>query len=394
MGAAAPRFDSITVIVCDSVGCGLAPDAAAYGDEGANTLAHVISAGRPSLPNLERLGLGRIPGLSGLVAAPPQPQAAWGRMVETAPGKDTMLGHWELMGVVAKHNFPMYPDGFPEEVLGPFRTRTGRDIIGNKAASGTVILDELGAEHMATGKLIVYTSGDSVFQVAAHEEVVAIEELYAICAIAREQLRDEHGVGRVIARPFVGTGPGSFRRTPRRKDLPLPPPQRTALDHLVTSGVGTYAIGKINDIFAGRGIIGYEKTDNNAAGIEATRQAMLARRQPFIFTNLVDFDSEYGHRNDPVGYAAALEEFDRSIPSLEAAVPQNGCLIITADHGNDPTTPGTDHSRECVPLLVAGRGTVCADLGTRATFADLAATILDNFGVDTALPGTSFRSRL
>lgn len=388
------RFGIFAVVVCDSVGCGEAPDAVEFGDQGANTLAHVIESQHPRLPNLARLGLDRIPGVPPLAGRTAEPGAAWGRMVQQSPAKDTMLGHWELMGVIAEHGFPLYPEGFPEEILAPFRARIGRDILGNRAASGTEIIKELGGEHVRTGRPIVYTSGDSVFQIAAHEDVIGVEDLYAMCRIARQQLRGEHGVGRVIARPFVGHNSDDFKRTVRRKDLPLPPPAPTALDHLQAAGIGTYAIGKIHDIFAGHGITQYEKTPDNAAGIEATRVALATTPQPFVFTNLVDFDSEFGHRNNPAGYAAALEQFDRAVPELLAALPEDGCLVITADHGNDPTTPGTDHSRECVPLLVAGAQVGCHDLGTRATFADLAATILDNFGVDAPTAGRSFLSEI
>lgn len=379
-------------MVCDSVGCGGAPDAAGFGDEDANTLGHVIAAADPALPNLARLGLGSIPGVPPLDGGL-EPAAAHGRLTERGPGKDTMLGHWELMGIVSDNALPLYPDGFPEQVIESFVEATGHGVIGNRPASGTVIIEELGERHVRTGALIVYTSGDSVFQVAAHEAVVSPDELYAICRRARALLRGKHAVGRVIARPFVDDPTRGFRRTAGRKDFPLPPPRETALDHLAAAGIGVAAVGKIDDIFTGRGIQRAHESRDNAEGMTLTHAAIESTDEPFVFTNLVDFDSEYGHRNDPGGYAAALEEFDRGLPALLEALPEDGCLILTADHGNDPTTPGTDHTRERVPLLCAGPAVAPNDLGIR-DFADLGATVLDNFGVEVEVDGTSFLDQL
>ena len=386
------RFATVAIVVCDSVGCGDAPDAAAFGDAGANTLGHVIEATSPKLPHLARLGLDRIPGVPPL-GGHARPTAAWGRMIERAPGKDTMLGHWELMGVIADRQFPLYPSGFPETVLDAVARIADRPLIGNRPASGVAILEELGAEHLRTGALIVYTSGDSVFQVAAHEGVMPSEELYSVCERAREVLRGEHAVGRVIARPFRGE-PGSFQRTSGRRDFPLEPARPTVLQQLQAAGVRTLAIGKIYDIFAGRGIDEYEKTASNAEGIGATCRALSAGRRGLVFTNLVDFDTHFGHRNDVAGYGAALEELDHAIPTMLEALPGDGCLILTADHGNDPTWPGTDHTRECVPLHVAGENVRPVPLGTRATFADLGATIAENFGIDPLPAGESFLADL
>ena len=382
------------VVVCDSVGCGLAPDAAEFGDEGANTLAHVIESATPSLPNLAALGLDRIPGVPPLTTPGGAPQAAHGRLIEHGPAKDTMMGHWELMGVVAEQEGPLYPEGFPEEVIEAFRTATGYEVWGNYAASGTAVIDELGAEHMRSGWPILYTSGDSVFQLAAHERVLAVSVLYELCVKARRLLRGEHGVGRVIARPFAGSGPGNFvRLSSQRVDYPLPPPRPTALEHLLAAGVRTRGIGKINDIFGGRGIRAYEKIADNAHGIELIRRSLIDQNEPFVMANLVDFDSLYGHRNDAIGYAAALEELDQAVPIWLEALPDAGMLVLTADHGNDPTWPGTDHTRECVPLLAVGHHVPPVSLGVRA-FADLGATILANFGVDAPTDGESFLDAL
>lgn len=386
-----PRFESITVVVLDSVGCGGAPDAAAFGDAGANTLAHVIALGGARLPHLGALGLAAVPGLGVPGDAPPS--ATYGVLSERGPGKDTMLGHWELMGVVSATPLPLYPQGFPAHLLAGLRQHTGLEPIGNRAASGTAIIEQLGAEHLRTGRPILYTSGDSVFQLAAHEAVTPPAELYALCRTAREFLQGDHAVGRVIARPFTGDAVHGFRRTKGRRDFPLAPPRPTALDHLQRAGIGVHAIGKIHDIFAGHGITTWEHSADNDAGVEATCRAMAARRAPIVFTNLVDFDSEFGHRNDVDGYARALERFDAALPQLLAARPPDGCLMITADHGNDPSWPGTDHTRERVPLLVAAGQEAGVDLGER-DFADLGATLLDNFGVAGRLDGRSFLSAL
>ena len=382
-------FDRIAVVILDSVGCGEAPDAEAFGDSGSNTLAHVIEAADPHLPSLARLGLGRIEGVPA-IGVDSVPCGSYGRMVERSAAKDTMTGHWELMGLISTSDFPTYPNGFPADLIEEFETAIGRPTLGNRAASGTEIIEALGPAHMATGAPIVYTSADSVFQVAAHEEVIPVSELYEICETARAMLSGEHGVGRVIARPFIGAGPGSFKRTSRRHDYALPPPGPTALDQLVAAGLSTCGIGKIHDIFAGRGLSGWRRTADNGEGVETTCRAIREGRGDLILTNLVEFDSVYGHRNDAYGYAAALEEFDRGLPGLLAALGCRDCLMITADHGCDPTFPGTDHTRECVPLLVAGEGVRPGALGTRASFADLACTILDNFDVEISGPGASF----
>jgi len=392
-GPAAARrsFDRFVVVVCDSVGCGDAPDAAAFGDAGANTLASVIDGGRPELPNLARLGLDRIAGVPALHRAaesPPPPRASWGRMTERSGAKDTLSGHWELMCVESEESFPVYPKGFPSHVMERFERAIGRSTLGNYRASGTEIIRELGEEHVRTGAPIVYTSGDSVFQVAAHERVIPIDELYDICAVARRQLDGPHRVARVIARPFVGADAEGFERTGRRRDLALPPPAATALDLLVDAGYRTWGVGKIHDIFAGRGLSGYAKTVDNADGIEATIEAIMDDAGELIFTNLVDFDSKYGHRRDVAGYAAALAEFDRALPRLMNTLGPDDCLVLTADHGNDPAFRGTDHTRERVPLLVHSRHAP-RYLGTRETFADLGQTVLDNFGL-AAEKGTSF----
>ncbi len=386
-------FDRIAVVVCDGVGCGDAPDAEAFGDTGSNTLAHVIAAANPHLPTLASLGLDRIEGVPAL-GADSAARGAYGRMVERSAAKDTMSGHWELMGLISTCGFPTYPNGFPEELIEKFETAIGRPSLGNRAASGTEIIEELGAEHMVTGAPIVYTSADSVFQVAAHEEVIPVSELYQICETARRMLVGEHGVGRVIARPFVGAAPGSFARTSRRHDYAMPPPGPTALDEMVAAGLSTYGIGKIRDIFAGTGLTGWQQTVDNAEGVEITCMAIREGRGELILTNLVEFDSVYGHRNDPIGYAAALEDFDRRLPALLAALGPRDCLVITADHGCDPTFPGTDHTRECVPLLVAGEGVRAGALGTRESFADLASTILENFDLEQLGPGRSFLDQI
>lgn len=382
------------------MGCGEAPDAARFGDQGANTLGNVIAAVGPELPNLSALGLDRIPGVPALADGPAGGRgdadavlapAAHGRMVERSPAKDTMTGHWELMGLQSDHVFPTYPDGFPPGLLEEFEGRVGRRTLGNRPASGTAIIEELGRRHLATGRPIVYTSGDSVFQLAAHEDVVPVEELYGMCRVARALLVGEHGVGRVIARPFTGDVDSGFRRLgDKRRDLALPPPGKTALDRLLDGGHTTLGIGKIHDIFAGRGLSAHRKTADDAEGMRETGRALRTRETDLVLTNLVDLDSLYGHRRDPEGYAAALREIDAGLPDLLGAADAGDLVILTADHGTDPTFRGSDHTRECVPLLAAGPGVPAVDLGTRSTFADLGATILDNFGLPYEGPGTSF----
>ncbi|WP_025775042.1 phosphopentomutase [Neomoorella thermoacetica] len=386
------KLDRVILIVLDSVGVGALPDAAQYGDEGSNTLAHIAATVDLRLPNLTRLGVGNITPLRGI---PPvgTPAAAWGKMASQTAGKDTTSGHWELAGLILERPFPLYPHGFPPEIIEPFEKAIGRRVLGNKPASGTVIIEELGAEHMRTGNPIVYTSADSVFQIAAHEEVIPVEELYRYCKIARRLLTGEHAVGRVIARPFVGE-PGHFIRTDRRQDFSLEPPRPTLLDAVIAAGLEVMAVGKIKDIFAGRGISRWIHTHDNMDGVDQTRNFMREGERGLIFTNLVDFDMRYGHRNDVAGYAAALEAFDRRLPELLDALETSDALILTADHGCDPTTPSTDHSREYVPLLIYGKRIRPLNIGVRATFADLGATVADLLGVPYDLPGKSFASML
>jgi phosphopentomutase len=375
-------------IVLDSVGIGEMPDAAAYGDAGSDTLGNIARLRGLKLPNLVRLGLGNIKPLSGIVPAA-SPEAAFGRCTLASPGKDTTTGHWEMVGIHLDKPFPLYARGFPPEIMGEFERRIGRRTLGNKAASGTEIIKELGDEHMRTGSPIVYTSADSVFQVAAHEEIIPIPELYRICETAREILRGPHEVGRVIARPFVGA-PGSFTRTPNRHDYAVPPPQGMLLDQLAAHGVDVHSVGKISDVFLGRGIRESDKTKNNSDGMAKTLDAMETTREGLIFVNLVDFDQQYGHRNDVEGYGAALEQFDAWVPRFENALTPGDLAVFTADHGCDPTTPSTDHSREYVPLLVSGRRVRSGvNLGLRSTLSDIGQTVAANFGASIA-KGTSF----
>ncbi|GIP52041.1 phosphopentomutase [Paenibacillus vini] len=384
-------FDKITVIVLDSVGIGELPDADKFGDKGSHTLGHILEkVPGTRLPNMQKLGLGNIAELPGLAPAE-QPAAYFGKMAEVSSGKDTMTGHWELMGLKIETPFQTYPNGFPRDLVARFEQETGRKMIGNKPASGTEILDELGEEHMKTGAWIVYTSADSVFQIAAHEEIIPLEELYRACEIARRlTLEPEHSVGRVIARPFVGER-GAFKRTPNRHDYAVSPPEPTVLNALKNADKDVISVGKINDIFSGEGITASYPTKSNRHGIDETIRLMGESFNGLLFTNLVDFDSLYGHRRDPEGYARALEEFDASVPDLLAQVGERDLLVITADHGNDPTHSGTDHTREYVPLLVYGKGlSAPGSLGVRATYADLAATIADNFGVHASEHGKSF----
>lgn len=390
------KFDRIAVIVLDSVGIGELPDAEAFGDLGSHTLGHIVEKmPETKLPHLRKWGLDRIAPIHHWKSEAGAPVAYFGKMAEVSVGKDTMTGHWELMGLEMTVPFQTFPEGFPPELLGPFEERTGRKVIGNKPASGTDILDELGAEQMETGAWIVYTSADSVFQIAAHEDVIPLDELYRACEIARELTMDERfTVGRVIARPYVGQ-PGAFKRTPNRHDYAVKPPQPTVLNALKDAGYDSIAIGKINDIFDGEGITSSTPTKSNADGIQKTIEQL---KQPFkglLFTNLVDFDSLYGHRRDPAGYSAALEEFDLSVPELVKQLGQKDLLIITADHGNDPVHPGTDHTREYVPILLYSPAfNQPGELGVRSTFSDLGATIADNFGIAAPPNGTSFLSEL
>ena len=381
------------LIVLDSVGIGALPDAAAYGDAGADTLGHIINTCHPQLPNLMAMGLGNIDGASfpGAVEAP---QAAYGRLREVSAGKDTTTGHWEIAGVQLSRPFPTFPNGFPQEFLARFEQAVGRGTLGNKPASGTAILDELGEEHMATGKLIVYTSADSVFQIAAHEAVVPLEELYRDCEIARGMLKGELEVGRVIARPFVGDHAGAFKRTGGRRDFSAVPPE-TMCDALEAAGKTVYGVGKIEDIFGHRGITKSNHAAGNPACMEATFAAMREDFDGLLFVNLVDFDMVYGHRRDVQGYAQGLEAFDRQLPQIQAMMGEEDLLILTADHGCDPCHTGTDHTREHTPLLVWGKGMRAGvNLGTRETYADISATVLDFFGVKKKLKGTSFLAQI
>jgi len=381
-------FRRVIWIVLDSVGIGEMPDAAAYGDTGSDTLGNIARRRNLRLPNLCRLGLGNIKPLEGLPPAT-EPAGSFGRCALASPGKDTTTGHWEMAGIHLEKPFPLFPNGFPRAVMDEFERRIGRGTLGNKAASGTEIIKELGAEHMRTGSPIVYTSADSVFQVAAHEEVIPLWELYKICDTAREILRGPHEVGRVIARPFEGSA-GSFTRTANRKDYAVPPPRGMLLDVLDDRGIPIYSVGKIFDVFLGRGIRDYVKTKNNADGMARTLEAMQSSDARLIFVNLVDFDQQYGHRNDVEGYAAALEQFDNWLPQLFAQEREDDLTILTADHGCDPTTPSTDHSREYVPLLVSGpRVKHGVNLGLRATLSDIGQTVAENFGTRIA-KGASF----
>ncbi len=381
-------FRRVIWIVLDSVGIGAMPDAADYGDVGSDTLGNIARARALNLPNLCRLGLANIKPLTGL-APVPNPAAAFGRCALASPGKDTTTGHWEMAGIHLDKPFPIYPRGFPPEIMDEFERRIGRRALGNKAASGTEIMKELGAEHTRTGSPIVYTSADSVFQIAAHEEVIPLWELYKICETARAILRGPHEVGRVIARPFTGA-PGSFTRTPNRKDYSVPPPKGMLLDQLDARDVEVYSVGKIFDVFLGRGIRDHVKTKDNADGMAKTLAAMEAVESGLVFVNLVDFDQQYGHRNDVEGYARALEQFDAWLPAFERKLREGDLAILTADHGCDPTTPSTDHSREYVPLMVFGPAArPGVDLGLRATLADIGQTVAGNFA--TAIGrGTSF----
>ena len=387
----------------DSVGCGALPDAAAYGDQGSDTLGNIAGQVPLQLPWLRALGLDRVSRIGPAPAGTPERGAlrvdlplpgAYGRMAEVSAGKDSVTGHWEMMGVVLDRPFPTFPGGFPADLIAEFERRIGRGTLGNVVASGTEILERLGAEHVRTGKPIVYTSADSVFQIAAHEEVIPIAEQYRICEIAFDMVGRGLGVGRVIARPFVGAA-GGFTRTANRHDYALEPFGDTLLDLLTRDRVPVTAVGKTADLFAGRGISRSVPTSSDQRGVDAIIEVMAEASDGLVFANLVDFDTQYGHRNDVAGYAANLERFDQQLPRVLKGVGDRDLLVITADHGNDPTTPGTDHSREHVPLLVAGRGVPRGvDLGTRRTFADLGQTLAQNFGVGPLKHGTSFLDAL
>lgn len=384
------------VIILDGVGIGNAPDAELYNDKGANTLGNItVSIKEFNLPNLEKLGLGRlIPINRNDIEL--EIIGNYGKMKEVSKGKDSTTGHWEIGGLITTTQFPVYPNGFPEEIIEKFlQLNNLKGVLGNKAASGTEIIQELGEKHIETGFPIVYTSADSVFQIAAHEEVIPVEKLYEICKTTREKVMiGEHAVGRIIARPFVGSN-GNFVRTHRRKDFALEPDGDVIFDVLKKNNIKTIGIGKINDLFAYRNIVEQVKTKNNLDGILKTIDAIKTEKNSFIMTNLVDFDMLYGHRNDPQGFYLALKEFDNYLPEIMNNLGENDLLFITADHGNDPTYPGTDHTRELVPLLVFGKNYKRnVDLGLRETFADLAKTICDFYSVENSLAGSSFLSLL
>jgi len=385
------------LIVLDSVGCGELPDASVYGDQGSNTLGNIARHVRLRIPHLRSLGLGRLvdlgEGAGARARARVDRPSAYGRMAESSAGKDSVTGHWEMMGIVLQQPFATFPHGFPPEVIDHFEQRIGRQTLGNVVASGTEIIDRLGAEHMQSGRPIVYTSADSVFQIAAHEDVIPVSELYRICEIAFDMVAPLH-VGRVIARPFVGSV-GAFRRTANRHDYAVMPPGDTLLDLLTRRGIPVVSIGKIRDLFAGRGIDRAIPARSDADGLNHLMEVVHEQGEGLIFINLVDFDAQFGHRNDVDGYAANLERFDERLEDVLSALRVSDLLVITADHGNDPTTPSTDHSREYVPILLTGsRVRAEVDLGTRQTFADLGQTLADNFGVGPLAHGTSFLNEI
>ena len=380
------------ILVLDGVGIGAAPDAAAYGDVGSNTLGNVARAlGGLHLPNLQAVGLGNVAPLMG-VSPVAEPLGAWGSMQPASAGKDSTSGHWEIAGLHLARPFPVYPSGFPASVLDAFTRATGRGVLGNVAASGTDIIDQFGAEHERTGRWIVYTSADSVFQIAAHEAVVPLRELYAACEIARGQLVEPHDVSRVIARPFVGSN-GAYQRTKGRRDYSIAPPGETLLDALAASGVHRTGVGKVDDLFAGRSLSAAH-TGSNAEGIELILEWLRGPQGGLLFANLVDFDTLYGHRGDVPGFGRALSEFDDALPAIRAALREDDLLFITADHGNDPTTGSSDHARECVPLLVLGPQARPVPVGLRPTFADLGATAADWLNVGFRGRGSSFLDAL
>ncbi len=384
------NINRVVLIVLDSVGIGELPDAAEYGDNGSNTVGNIVKVcGGIDIPNLSKLGMGKIDGVNYLLV-PQKIEGCYGRMAEVSKGKDTITGHWEIAGLQLEYPFPTYPQGFSEEILEKFQKLTGRGVLANCTASGTEIIKEYGEEHMNTGKLIVYTSADSVFQIAAHEEIVPLEELYRICQIARDMLQGRDMVGRVIARPFIGK-PGSFSRTANRRDFAAEPTSETILDKIKQKGLDVIAVGKIEDIFSKKGITEAEHTKSNMDGVDVTLSYMNKQNKGIIFTNLVDFDMVFGHRNNPEGYKQAIEEFDKRLPEIISKMREDDLLIITADHGCDPTTASTDHSREYVPILLYGKKTKKnINLGTRKTFSDIASTIADIFEIDNTFSGVSF----
>ncbi|MFF2794282.1 phosphopentomutase [Lysinibacillus xylanilyticus] len=388
-------FEKIHVVVLDSVGIGEAPDAANFGDVGSHTLGHIAEKMNGlTMPHMESFGLANIEPLQGMQATD-KPKAYYGKMQEASVGKDTMTGHWEIMGLNIDKPFKVYPEGFPAELIAELEKRTGRKVLCNEPASGTQVIEDFGKEHMETGAIIVYTSADPVLQIAAHEEIVPLEELYKICEIARElTLQPEYLVGRVIARPFVGT-PGNFSRTSNRHDYALKPFGRTTMNVLKDAGLDVIAIGKISDIFNGEGVTDAVRTKNNTDGMDKFAEVVRRDFHGISFLNLVDFDANFGHRRDPLGYGNALQEFDARLPEITEAMTEDDLLIITADHGNDPTFPGTDHTREYVPLIVySPRFNGGSELALRETFADIAATVAENFKVEAPEFGKSFLNDL
>ncbi len=388
-------FNKIHVVVMDSVGIGEAPDAANFGDVGSHTLGHIAEKMNGlTMPVMESMGLANIEPLQGMQATN-EPKAFYGKMQEASVGKDTMTGHWEIMGLNIDKPFKVYPDGFPAELIAELEKRTGRKVLCNQPASGTQVIEDFGKEHMETGAIIVYTSADPVLQIAAHEEIIPLDELYKICEIARElTLQPEYLVGRVIARPFIGT-PGDFSRTSNRHDYALKPFGRTTMNVLKDAGLDVIAIGKISDIFNGEGVTDAVRTKNNTDGMDKFAEVVRRDFHGMSFLNLVDFDANFGHRRDPLGYGQALEEFDTRLPEIMSAMSEDDLLIITADHGNDPTFHGTDHTREYVPLIVySPRFNGGAELELRETFADIAATVAENFQVEAPAFGKSFLQEL
>ena len=384
----------IFLIVLDSFGIGAMPDSEAFGDVGVNTLASCAATGKLHIPNMIAAGLGNIDGVTCLPKAE-QPMGAYARLTETSMGKDTTIGHWEIAGLVSEHPLPTYPEGFPEEILAPFRAATGRGVLANTPWSGTAVLDAYGEEHMRTGDLIVYTSADSVFQIAAHEDIVPPEQLYEYCRIARKLLIGKHGVGRVIARPFVGSGKGAFQRTANRHDFSLEPPKDTMLDAIQAAGQATIGVGKIYDIFAGIGVSEHVYNQSNRNGMEHTTHYAGQDFTGLCFVNLVDFDMVYGHRRNADGYAQALNEFDSWLGTFLPTLGEDDLVLITADHGCDPGYAATtDHTREYVPLLILGNQVKPANLGTRQSFADIAATVTELLGVSYETPGKSFAGEI
>ena len=384
----------IFLIVLDSFGIGQMPDSESFGDVGVNTLAACATSPKLNIPNMIAAGLGNIDGVECLPKAE-APVGAYARLKEASMGKDTTIGHWEIAGIVSENPLPTYPDGFPEEVLAPFKAATGRGVLANAPWSGTAVLDEFGEEHMRTGDLIVYTSADSVFQIAAHEEIVPLEKLYEYCHIARDLLKGKHGVGRVIARPFVGTGKGAFQRTSNRHDYSLEPPKPTMLDAIKAACLDSIAVGKIHDIFAGYGDTEYVYNTSNANGMEHTTNYAAKDFHGLCFVNLVDFDMVFGHRRNIDGYANALSEFDAWLDEFQKNLGEEDLVMITADHGCDPAyTATTDHTREYVPLLILGKQVKPGSLGTRASFADIAATVAELLNVEFDTPGESFAKEI